>query len=188
MFEKIIETFKKKNIKVIPVETKEDACGKILEIIPEKSSVRYGGSATIDSIGILKKLMTGSYNLHDKKSFQQVDYFLSGSNAITEDGKIINTDRNGNRVSSLIYGPKYVIIVVGKNKIVKDAAAALERIKNIAAPLNAKKLNLNTPCALTGKCTDCSSPDRICCSTVIIEKQYEPNRMTVILVNENLGY
>ena len=88
----------------------------------------------------------------------------------------------------MIYGPEHVIIVVGKNKIVDDADAAIERIRNVAAPLNAKRMQLNTPCVKTGKCMDCNSPDRICCSTVIMDRQVKPERITIILVNEDLGY
>ncbi|MCK5477029.1 MAG: lactate utilization protein [Candidatus Aenigmarchaeota archaeon] len=202
MFEKIIQKFKENNISVIPVENNEEACRKVLEIIPKKSSIGYGGSITLESIGLFDKIKSGDYEFYDKSKAvygseeyfklvdlsQHVDYFLSSSNAITRDGKIVNMDRTGNRVSSIIFGPKHVIIVVGKNKIVDDVDSAIERIRNIAAPLNAKRLKLNTPCVKTGRCMDCSSPDSICCSTVIIHKQFKPNRITIILVNKDLGY
>ncbi len=198
----LVKTFKTKNITVIPVENSKEACDKILKIIPEKASIGYGGSITLEQIGILDKIRQSDYLLYDRTkvtkytkesyqlghSAQHADYFLSSSNAITEDGKIVNKDRTGNRVSSLIYGPDQVIIVVGKNKIVKNLDEALNRIKNIAAPLNAKRMKLNTPCVETGKCLDCPSPERICCNTVIIERQFKPDRMTIILVNEDLGY
>ncbi|MBS3122240.1 lactate utilization protein [Candidatus Woesearchaeota archaeon] len=202
MFEDIINAFKKKNIDVIAVKTSEEACTKILEMIPLKSKVGYSGSMTLEKIGILNKLRNHDCVFYDrdkvtkytKDSYQlghlaqHADYFLSSSNAITKDGKIVNRDKTGNRVSSMIYGPEHVIIVVGKNKIVKDYDAAIERIRNVAAPMNAKRLKLNTPCVKTGKCMDCLLPESICCSTVIIDKQVNKERLKIILVDEELGY
>lgn len=205
MYENIISAFKKKNIDVIVVKNSEEACKKILEMIPLKSKVGYSGSLTLEKIGILDKFRNaknGDYVFYDRDKVkkytnesyqlghlaQHADYFLSSSNAITKDGKIVNKDRTGNRVSSMIYGPEHVIIVVGKNKIVDNYDAAIERIRNVAAPLNAKRLKLNTPCVKTGKCMDCLLPESICCSTVIIDKQVNKERLKVILVDENLGY
>lgn len=200
--EKLIRTFKSKNIDLIVVENEKEACKKILELIPEKSSVGYGGSITLEQIGILEELRGGNYKFYDRSKVisqtdesyklghqaQHADYFLSGTNAIAEDGAVVNKDRTGNRVSSLIYGPNHVIIVVGKNKIVKDIPAALDRIKKIAAPLNAKRKKAKTPCAASGICSNCNLSDRICCNTVIIERQFKQNRMTIILINRDLGY
>lgn len=205
MFEDIINAFKKKNIDVIVVKNSEEACKKILEMIPLKSKVGYSGSLTLEKIGILDKFRNarnGDYVFYDRDKVkkytnesyqlghlaQHADYFLSSSNAITKDGKIVNRDRTGNRVSSMIYGPEHVIIVIGKNKIVDNYDAAIERIRNVAAPLNAKRLKLNTPCVKTGTCMDCLLPESICCSTVIIDKQVNRERLKVILVDENLGY
>jgi len=198
----LIKIFARENIELIPVNSKKEAHDKIIQLIPLKSTVGYGGSVTLEEIGILDTLRKGDYSFIDRtkvtpftneahelaRKTQHADYFLSGSNAITIDGKIVNKDRTGNRVSALIYGPEHVIIVIGKNKIVKDIAAALERIEKIAGPLNAKRRKAKTPCVETGNCTNCSSPDRLCCVTVIIERQHLPNRMKIILVDENLGY
>ena len=200
--EKLIEIFKNRNIVLIPVGTKEEACAKILGLIPEGSSIGYCGSQTLDQIGVLDEIRNSNYKFYDrskvvkytKESYelghkaQHADFFLSGTNAITRDGKIVNKDRTGNRVSSLIYGPDHVVIVVGKNKITDNLESALERISNIAAPLNAKRMGINTPCAVTGKCTDCNSPERICCNTVIIERQFKKDRMILIVVDEDLGF
>ncbi len=202
MYEDLVKKFKQHNITVIPVTNAEGASKKVLELIPKGASVGYGGSVTLEEIGILDKIRQGDYQLFDRekhkgdrekyvqvvKQAAQADVFLSGSNAITRDGQIVNIDRNGNRIAPLIWGPERVIIVVGKNKIVKDYNAAIDRIKNLVAPKNAQRLELDTPCAKTGKCTDCFSPDRICCSTAIIERQHFPERMTVILVDQDLGY
>lgn len=202
MYENLVKIFSSKNINLIPVETEVEACDEIIKMIPQKSSIGYGGSATLEQIGILDKFRQGDYVFYDrdkvvpftKESYdlghraQQADYFISSSNAITEDGAIVNKDRTGNRVSALIYGPKQVIIVVGKNKITKNINEAMDRIKTIAAPLNAKRKNFKTPCAETGLCSNCNVPDRLCCNTVIIERQFKKDRMTIILINKDLGY
>lgn len=202
MNQDLINTFKKRNINLVTVKTKKEARKKILEMIPKKVSIGCGGSVTLKEIGILEDLREGDYAFLDRqkvtpktpeyvdlmKKAQHVDYFLSGTNAITEDGKIINIDGNGNRVSALIYGPEKVIIIVGKNKIVPDYKSAINRIKTVSCPTNAKRLNLDLPCAKLGKCVDCQSPQRMCCSTVTLTFQRDPNRITVILVDEKLGY
>ncbi|MFH0856945.1 MAG: lactate utilization protein [bacterium] len=202
MDKKIKEVFLSKNINLIFVADKSEACEKILNIIPENASIGYGGSATLTEIGILDKIRNGNYKLYDRSKVekytpefnelnhnaQHADYFLAGSNAITRDGKIVNKDRTGNRVSSLIFGPKKVIIAVGKNKLVDNLEAALKRIETVAAPRNAKKIGVNTPCVKLGYCVDCNSPERLCCNTVIIERQVKPDRMTVVLIDEDLGF
>ncbi len=202
MYQEIIGAFKINNIEVTVAKDKKEATEMILKLIPKKSKIGYSGSVTLETIGILDKIRNEDYVLYDRSKVtkytsksndlghkaQHADYFLSSSNAITKDGRIVNTDRTGNRVSSLIYGPNKVIIVVGKNKIVDDVAKGLERIKNIAAPLNAKKLNLNTPCVKANKCLDCNLPESICCATVIIRRQFKKDRITIILVDEDLGY
>ena len=116
------------------------------------------------------------------------DVFLTSSNAVTMDGKLVNKDMIGNRVAAMIFGPKRVFVVVGVNKIVENVKEALERIERVAAPLNAKRLGVKTPCVETGYCTDCDSPDRICRVTTIIERRPSRTDLTVVLVNENLGY
>lgn len=202
MYKDIISAFEKKNIHAISVKNKKEACELILKMIPKNSTIGYGGSLTLESIGILDLLRNAEYQLYDRSKVpkytkesnelghkaQHANFFLAGSNAITKDGYIVNTDRTGNRVSSLMYGPEKVIIVVGKNKIVDNVDKAFERIKNIAAPLNAKKMNLNTPCVKTGKCMNCDSPESICCYTAIIRRQFKKDRMTLIIVEEDLGY
>lgn len=202
MNQNLITTFKERNINLVMVKTKEEARKKILETLPKKVSIGCGGSVTLKEIGILDDLRKGDYAFFDRetvmpktpeyvnlmKQSQHADYFLSGTNAITEDGKIVNIDGNGNRVSALIYGPEKVIIVVGKNKIVPNYKSAINRIKNVSCPINAKRLNLDLPCTKLGKCVDCKSPQRMCCSTVNITFQRDVERMTVILVDEVLGY
>lgn len=191
-----------RNYDVYYVDTKEDARKKILEIIEEKSTIGLGGSVTLNEIGIIPELRSGKYELLDRykeglthdevhdihrKSFF-ADYYLTGTNAITEQGELVNMDNTGNRVGALMFGPKRVIIVAGYNKIVRNLEEAVDRVRNYASPVNARRLNRKTPCAQTGKCADCSSPDRICGNLVITYKQYKPNRGIVILIGEELGY
>jgi len=199
MFKDIVNNFKKHNIKVVAAKNRGEATDIILAMIPSGASVSYGGSVSLEQIGILGKLRAGDYRLNeikwDNPDRGQVlrqaftaDYFLSSSNAVTRDGQIVNKDGNGNRVAAMIYGPKKVVIVVGKNKVVNDEAEAMERIRNIAGPLNAKRLNKNTPCVKTGKCMDCNSPQTICRVTAVINSQSDPDRMTIVMVDEELGY
>ena len=116
------------------------------------------------------------------------DYFLMSTNAITMDGELVNIDGRSNRVSCLCWGPQNVIIIAGMNKVALDVESALKRVRNFAAPPNAVRLNKNTPCAQTGKCADCYSPDCICSQIVITRRSSTPNRIKVILVGEELGY
>jgi L-lactate utilization protein LutB len=180
----------------------EEACREALAVIDKGSTVGLGGSRTVEEIGLLEALRTGDYTLYDqygeglssgesmdlRKQGTHANYFVSGSNAVTEDGKIVNVDGLGNRLAAFCFGPGTVIIVVGRNKIVPDVDAALERVRNVAAPTNAMRVGAKTPCVKTGKCTDCDSPERICNITLIIEKQRIKGRMKVILVNEDLGF
>ena len=189
-------------IRVIVAGTGDEAREQALALIPKGASVGVGGSRTMAEIGLLDALRGGNYGLVDqydpslgkeaafkaRRDSLQADYFVAGSNAVTEDGKLVNTDGLGNRVAGLAFGPRQVILVVGRNKIVKDVAAALERIRNVAAPMNAKRLGAATPCATTGVCSDCDSPARICNLTLIVEKQRLPGRTTVILINQELGF
>jgi L-lactate utilization protein LutB len=117
-----------------------------------------------------------------------VDLFLTGTNAVTEDGMLVNLDMVGNRVGGITFGPLHVVLVIGRNKIVTDLEAAMQRIKNHAAPLNAMRHEgLKTPCMKTSFCMDCSSPDRICNTWTITEKSFPKNRIKIILVNQDLG-
>jgi L-lactate utilization protein LutB len=202
MYDEMVAKFKSKNIDVVQVKNKKEASEFILKMIPNGSKIGYGGSVTLEQVGVLEKIKTSDFVLFDRsKVFMRnrdgyelaqkallSDFFLSGANAVTLDGKIVNRDKYGNRVGAQIFGPEHVIIVVGKNKIVKNLEEAIKRIENVAAPLNTKRLNLKTPCVQTGKCMDCSSPERICYVTTIIEGQAKPGRMTLIIVDEDLGF
>lgn len=175
---------------------------KALTLLKKGASVGLGGSRSVAEIGLLADLRGGKYDLHDqyvaslskaesmkrRKQGMTAEYFVSGSNAVTEDGKLVNVDGFGNRLAAFCFGPDKVIIIVGRNKIVPDIEAALYRVRNVAAPMNAKRFGLTTPCARTGRCGDCQSAQRICSVTLIIEKQKIKDRIHVILVNEDLGF
>ena len=189
-------------IEAVVADTGEDAARKALALVPNGATVGLGGSRTVEEIGLLEALRQGDYVLHDqyredlsrevsmdiRKQGTHAECFVSGSNAITDDGKIVNTDGLGNRLAGFCFGPGTVIIVAGRNKVVQDLDAALDRIRNVAAPINARRFGAKTPCVETGRCTDCDSPERICNLTLIIEKQRTKGRMHVILVNEDLGF
>ncbi|MGC8971714.1 MAG: lactate utilization protein [bacterium] len=202
LMERVVENLKKRGFNAFWSRTKEEAKDKLLAIIPKTAKVGIGGSVTIRELGIIDELTNrGNIVVHHWKSglssdedFQIrreeliTDVFLASTNAITIDGVIINTDGVGNRVAGMIFGPKHVILVTGINKIVKDIDEAIWRIKNIATPMNAHRLGLNTPCAKLGYCINCSSNVSICRVTTIIEHKPSKTDFTIILVAEELGY
>ncbi len=201
------------NMKAYAVETKQEATDLLKSLLKENCSVAVGGSVTLSELDVISLLRNGNYNFIDRyeegiskeetaKRFRlglSADYFLMSSNAITEDGCLYNVDGVGNRVAALCYGPENVIVIAGKNKIVKDLKEAEKRIKTIACPKNCVRLGIESYCSNAGKClslnneqtdiTDgCNADSRICCTYVISAKQRTKNRITVILVNEELGY
>jgi len=145
------------------------------------------GHPELDCIDTLDRTVPAAELYERRRRALLVDLFLTGSNAVTSDGKLVNLDMTGNRVGAICFGPKCVTILVGRNKIVPDVAAAMERIRRVAAPQNAKRREKSTPCVETGICCDCSCPDRICNEWTIIEKSYPRERITVILINQDLG-
>ncbi len=196
------------NIPAVYVPTREEAFEKVMSMIPEGSVVGFGDSLTLREIGVVDALTEGSYtflnpwapgvgaeeNIALKRRALTSDVFVTGTNALTMDGKIVNVDGHGNRVAAILFGPARVILVVGINKIVTDVEAALERIRNEAAPLNVRRhpgFDPPPPCGETGACSDCTSAWRICNKTVIIERQYDNDRygpiITVVIVGERLG-
>ncbi len=184
------------------VKTKEEAVQEILKSVKPHQKIGVGGSVTIRQLGILEELEKQGYTLYDhwkpgipkeesleiRKSQMLSDLFLSSVNAITLHGELINIDGIGNRVNSMVFGPKKVILVVGYNKIVEDVQEGIKRIKNVASPLNARRLNVDVPCAQIGRCVDCNSPHRICRVIVIHERRPSLTEILVILVGEELGF
>lgn len=199
--EKIINGLKSRNMEGFFVETKEEALQKALELIPEGSSVGWGGSASIAEIGLKDALCNGNYTVYNRDTATTkeerretelkifgCDYFLCSTNAITEDGVLVNIDGNSNRVAAIAYGPSHVVMIVGMNKVAKDIDAALSRARNIAAPINAQRFPLDVPCKKNGSCANCKSMDTICCEFLITRFSRHANRFHIILVNDNLGY
>ncbi|MTI49161.1 lactate utilization protein [Sporosalibacterium faouarense] len=199
--EKLITNFKDRNIRVLHFNKLEEAKEKILEIIPIDSTVGVGNSKTLKQMDISKILSNRGNIVFDKtnaKNKEEIkvlkkkslitDWYLTSSNAISEDGQIVNIDHSGNRVAAMTYGPDKVIIVVGKNKIRKTLEEAIDRVRNHSVQLNAKRAGYNPPCLTTKKCVDCRSKDRVCYYLSIIEGQFEPERMLLFIIDEELGF
>ena len=199
--ESLIRRFNRRGMEACYCEDSKAAVEKVLSLIPDGSSVTWGGSATLSEAGILEALQNGSYELIDRASAKSpeearslygkivcADYFLMSTNAFTSDGELVNIDGNGNRVACLISGPAHVIVVTGMNKLTKTVQEVVDRVQTCATPPNCLRLNLNTPCASTGFCADCQSPDSICCQIVITRRSRQPGRITVVMVGEELGF
>lgn len=199
--ETIIKNLEKRNMTGYYYESAGAAVEAILEKIPNFSVVTWGGSQTLSQIGLLQQLSEKSLTLLNRdlaktpEETKQIyrdsfsaDYYLMSTNAITLDGKLVNIDGNSNRVAALAYGPDFVFIVAGMNKVAVDEENALIRAKNFAAPANTVRLNCKTPCTKTGSCNDCLVDDCICCNTVITRKSRHNNRIHVFLIGEELGF
>jgi L-lactate utilization protein LutB len=195
---KVIAGLESRNMKGYYAATKEEALKKALELIPEGSSIAMGGAMSAHEIGLVEAVKAGNYKFIDRDAADDkraamlaaydADFFLSSANAMTEDGIIINIDGNSNRVSAIAQGPKKVLFIVGMNKICSDVDGAMKRARNVAAPINAQRFGLSTPCAKTGSCMDCKSPDTICCQFLMTRFSRHADRIHVILVNDNLGF
>ncbi|MEG1176246.1 MAG: lactate utilization protein [Ruthenibacterium sp.] len=184
------------------VQTAAEVVPLLETLLHSGDTVGVGGSMTLEACGVLPHLRSGRYRFLDRyaaglsgddigKIYRDcffADAYLTSTNALTEDGALVNMDGNANRVAAMSFGPKQVIVVAGINKIVPDEAAAKVRIETIAAPLNAKRLSCKTPCAVTGQCEHCSGPARICCTYMVQRQQRAAGRIHVIVVNEPLGY
>ena len=198
--ERVIAGLKSRQMEGFYAETREDALAQALKIIPEGATVSWGGTMSAEEIGLKDAMKKGNYKVIDREGAPQdqkraleleaygCDYYIAGSNAITEDGILVNLDGNSNRVSAIAYGPSHVLMIIGMNKVVRDLDAALSRTRNEAAPINAQRFDINTPCKKTGYCADCKSPDSICCNLLITRLERHPDRIKVILVNDDLGY
>lgn len=199
----IIKGLEKRNMEGVFCETKEDALAKALSYIEEGSSVTWGGSMSIEEVGLMDAVKNGNYEVIDRsvaKNYEEqrqifakavlADYYLMSSNAITLDGELINIDGTGNRVACLTYGPKNVIMIVGMNKVVNDVEDGIKRVRNFASPPNTLRLGLKTPCSMTGRCGDCYGDTCICSQIVVTRRQSAAmrGRIKVILVGESLGY
>lgn len=199
--QKIIKGLENRNMEGFYAETKEEALKIALSLIPEGSTVGWGGSVSIAEIGLKQAIIDGNYkelnrdmctDPAEKKAIELAtfgaDYFLCSSNAITEDGILVNIDGNSNRVAAIAYGPSHVLMIVGMNKVAKDVDAAIYRARNEAAPINTQRFPIETPCKKTGSCMNCMSRDTICCQFLTTRFSRHPGRIKVILVGEDLGF
>lgn len=200
--DELLDNLKKRNMKGYFVNSRGELLQLLNKLIIKDSSVGCGDSLTLEEAGVFTFLREGSYHFYDKfdrnlskeekkelyrKNFS-VDTFITGTNAITADGQIFNIDGNGSRVAPMLYGPNQVIIVIGINKICEDLDSAIKRARQIAAPLDAKRLEKSTPCTITGQCIDCKHKERICNDFVLISGQFTKDRIKVIILNQEIGY
>lgn len=200
--EQIIKSLALRNIEAVFADTKEDALKLALEMIPEGSIVGCGGVMSAHEIGLIDAIRTGNYSFLDRDgakspeekkkieldTLHNCDYFISSVNGMSENGVFVNVDGNANRVAAIAQGPRHVLFIVGMNKIVHSEEDAYNRAKYIAAPINAQRFGLSTPCGITGKCADCLMEQCICCQILITRYSKHKDRMKMIIVNEDLGF
>ncbi len=201
-YEHLIRQCALRNITLEILPTASDAKARVMALIADRQTVSTGGSTTLHQWGIVEALRQRNITFYDRfvpglageallAVFRQAltaDVYVSGINAITADGDLMVIDKVGNRAAALMFGPKKVIVVAGKNKLVKDIESGRHRIKTVACPQNARRLGLSTPCAVTGDCAECRSPQRMCYDEIVIRGQSDPSRMTVLLVEEDGGF
>lgn len=196
---KVVEALKKRHFDAYYCQTAKEAVAQVLDLIPEGDVVAWGGSMTMQETGILDAVKERFEVIDRAAAADQEeatammrraltsDTFLMSSNAVTEDGQLLNIDGTGNRCAALIFGPKSVIVVAGMNKVVKTVADAESRARNIAAPMNAQRFGISTPCSSTGACADCISPDCICANMVRTRISKPAGKIKVVLVGEDYG-
>lgn len=196
----LVKAMKKRQFDAYYCSTAEEAVEKVLELIPAGDVVSWGGVATVDELGIKDRLRQRNQPVIDRDTAKTpdermdmlrqaltCDTFLMSSNAISEDGQLVNIDGMGNRVAAMCYGPRQVVVIAGMNKVLGTLDDAIARARNIAAPANAQRFGIKTPCGLTGQCGDCTSPDCICSYVVVTRYSMVHERIKVILVGEDLG-
>lgn len=199
--QRLVAALESRNMEAYYVQTKEEAVAKALELIPQGSSIGMGGASSVKESGLYDAIAAGNYEFWDRDKVStaeekealarkslDADYFLGSVNAMSEDGVFVNIDGNANRIAAYAYGPKNVLLIVGMNKVVKTAEDALARARNEAAPINAQRFGLETPCSVNGSCANCKSEQCICCQILVTRFSRLKNRFKIILVNEPLGF
>ena len=197
---KTVEALNKRRFEAYYCSTAAEAVEKVLELTPKTDVVSWGGAMTVDELGIKQRMAQEGYTLLDRDTAQSPEEkqatmrqaltcgtFLMSSNAISKDGQLVNIDGNGNRVAAMCFGPRQVVVVAGMNKVLGTLDDAVARARNVAAPANAQRFGIKTPCGLTGQCGDCTSPDCICSKLVITRFCMPERRIKVVLVGEDLG-
>lgn len=199
-YENIIKNLTKRHFEAYFCASKEEAANKALSLLSEGDTVTWGGTMSLFELGLDKQLKQGNYTVIDRADFSPkersevyrkaffADAYFTGANALSESGEIVNIDGTANRVAAICYGPEKVIMLVGKNKIAENLDLAIKRAREVAAPKNAQRFDILTPCKKTGRCADCTSPDSICAQMLITRFCKPQGRIKVILVDEELGY
>ena len=196
--QKVIKGLESRNMTGYYAKDKDEALRTALGLIKKGSTVTMGGAMSAHEIGLVEALKKGNYNFVDRDQMEDkkaaalaaysADVFLTSTNAMTEDGMLVNIDGNANRVSAIAHGPEKVIVIAGMNKVCDDLDGAMKRARSVAAPTNAQRFGIETPCSKTGSCMDCKSPDTICCQFLITRYSRHKDRIHVILVNDMLGF
>ena len=199
--QQLVKNLKKRHFEAHYCETKEEALNKALSLIPEGESVGWGGATSAEQIGLLNAIRTGNYKAIDRdtakspeertemmRSCLLTDTFITGTNAISLEGEMVNIDGMGNRVAAIVYGPKKILVIAGMNKVVDTLEDAMTRARTVAAPINKQRFGNDTPCTATGSCADCLSEGCICNQILITRNCRPAGRITVILVGEELGF
>lgn len=197
----MVKNLKKRHFEAYYCNTKKEALAKALELIPEGSTVGWGGACSAQQIGLMDALNGGNYNTIDRdkaptpedkvqamRASFNADFFLTGANGLSIDGQMVNIDGNGNRVGAIIYGPKYVLVIAGMNKVCDSLDDAVKRARTVAAPMNQQRFLGKTPCSESGSCADCLSENCICNQIVITRNCRPAGRIKFILVGEELGF
>lgn len=198
--ELLVKNLRSRHYEAYFCETKEQALEKALELIPKGATVGWGGAMSAQQIGLLDAINNGEYNAIDRdktpnrverekamKRCLLADVFITGANALSMDGQMVNIDGNGNRVAAIVYGPESIIVVAGMNKVMDTLETAVIRARTIAAPMNKQRFALQTPCEITGNCGDCKSEGCICNQILVTRNSKPAGRIKVILVGEELG-
>lgn len=198
--ELLVKNLKSRHFDAYYCATKAEALAKALELIPNGVTVGWGGAMSAQQIGLLDAMNEGDYNAIDRdkapnpaerekamRSCLMADVFITGANALSIDGQMVNIDGNGNRVAAIVYGPQSVVVIAGMNKVTDSLEAAVVRARTVAAPMNKQRFALQTPCEVTGTCADCKSEGCICNQILITRNSKPAGRIKVILVGEDLG-
>jgi len=199
--ELLVKNLKKRHFEAVYCGTKEEALQQALAWIPEESTVGWGGATSAQQIGLMAALNAGHYQTLDRdkcesaeerdkiaKACLAANVFITGANALSMDGQMVNIDGTGNRVAAIIYGPDSVIVIAGMNKVTDDLESAITRARTVAAPVNQQRFSLNNPCTVTGTCADCKSETCICNHIVVTRHCRPAGRIKFILVGEELGF
>lgn len=197
----LVKNLQNRHFEAYYCSTAAQALEKALELIPDGASVGWGGAQTAEEIGLIDAIRSGNYQAIDRAKATTAeerekimldcfgaDFFLTGANGMSLDGEMVNIDGNGNRVGAIIYGPKNVLVIAGMNKVMDTLEDAITRARTVAAPINQQRFLKNTPCAVTGTCADCKSPECICNQIVITRNCRPAGRIKFIMVGEDLGF